>query len=125
MTDHNIRFCTAADGVRIAYATYGSGYPFIWVPGWISHLELDWIFWQPWVEPWSKDYMVVRYDKRGTGLSDRHQEDLSIEARLRDLEAVVDGLKLKRLALYGISEGGPIAIAYAAEHLLRVSHLVL
>jgi class 3 adenylate cyclase len=127
MVDHNIRFCTTSDGVRIAYATYGSGYPFVWVPGWISHLEVDWPLWQAWVEQWANEYgyMIVRYDKRGTGLSDRHQDDLSVEARIRDLEGVVGALKLKQFALYGISEGGPIAIAYAAAHPRRVSHLVL
>src|SRR3989304_2817075 len=127
MAEHNTRFCTTSDGVQIAYATYGSGYPFVWVPGWTTPLELDWPLWQPMVEPWANEYgyMVVRYDKRGTGLSDRNQKDLSVDARTRDLEAVVDALKLTRFALYGISEGGPIAIAYAAKHPQRVSHLVL
>jgi class 3 adenylate cyclase/alpha-beta hydrolase superfamily lysophospholipase len=121
----DIRFCTTSDGVRIAYETYGDGYPFVWVQGWISHLELDWFLRGPEIEEWAQKMMIVRYDKRNTGLSDRGLDDLSVETRVRDLEAVVDALKLKRFALEGESEGGPIAIAYAAKYPRRVSHLLL
>jgi class 3 adenylate cyclase/pimeloyl-ACP methyl ester carboxylesterase len=122
---HDIRFCTTSDGVRIAYATYGSGYPLVWVPGWISHLEIDEFLTGGFIEQWARFLRVVRYDKRGTGLSDRHQADMSVEARTRDLEAVVDALALERFVLNGISEGGPIALNYAAKHPERVSHLVM
>jgi len=122
---HDIRFCTTSDGVRIAYASYGSGYPLVWVPGWISHLELDEFLAGQYIEYWSPKLRLVRYDKRGTGLSDRHQADMSVEARTRDLEAVVDALGLERFALQGVSEGGPIALNYAASHPERVSHLII
>ncbi len=102
----------------------------VWVPGWISHLELSWhnpinraLF-----EGYAQDYTVVRYDKRGTGLSDREhasQSLYSLDARVRDLEAVVDDLKLRRFILRGTSEGGPVAIAYAARYPRKVSHLIL
>ncbi|MDP9236271.1 MAG: adenylate/guanylate cyclase domain-containing protein [Chloroflexota bacterium] len=69
--------------------------------------------------------MIVRYDKRGTGLSDRNLEDYSIDARVRDLEAVVDHLKLRKFSLHGTSDGGPVAIAYAARYPRRVSRLIL
>jgi len=67
----------------------------------------------------------VRYDQRGSGLSDRNRTDFSPDSELRDLETVVDHLGLKRLALLGISMGGPTAVAYAARHPRRVTHLIL
>jgi class 3 adenylate cyclase len=93
----------------------------------VSHLELFWEHppYRDSGEQMARHVTLIRYDKRGTGLSDRRLTDYSVEARLRDLEAVVDDLKLKKLALGGISEGGPVAIAYAAAHPRRVSHLIL
>lgn len=127
--EKQVRFCTASDGVRIAYATYGSGYPLILVPGWVSHLDIDEFLWDSVVEglleATGHSLMVARFDKRGTGLSQRAVPDLSVEARLRDIEAVADALKLRRFALDGISEGGPIATAYAARYPRRVSHLIV
>jgi class 3 adenylate cyclase len=122
-----IRFCTTSDGVRIAFATAGQGPALIQVPGWVSHLELQWAlpdagrFW----ETLARHFFVVAYDKRGTGLSDRDVTDFSLDARLRDLEAVIEHLKLRRVVLYGISEGGQLAIACAVRHPRRVSRLVL
>ena len=66
----------------------------------------------------------IRYDQRGCGLSDRDVTDLSLDAWVGDLEAVVDALGLKRFPLFGMSQGGAVAIAYAARHPERVSHLV-
>jgi class 3 adenylate cyclase len=68
---------------------------------------------------------VVRYDARGTGMSDRHPLDFSMHARLLDLEAVIERLKLTRFAIFGSRHGVPAAIAYAAGHPERVSHLIL
>jgi pimeloyl-ACP methyl ester carboxylesterase len=68
---------------------------------------------------------VVTYDKRGAGLSDRNRIDFSLDSELRDLEAVIDHLKLKRLVLLGLSQGGPTAVAYAAKYPRRVTHLIL
>jgi pimeloyl-ACP methyl ester carboxylesterase len=70
-------------------------------------------------------HLVVQYDGRGFGMSDRGLRDYSLEPRVRDLEAVVDALKLERFALYGISAGGAAAIAYAVRHPERVTRLVL
>ncbi|HUF52433.1 MAG TPA: alpha/beta fold hydrolase [Dehalococcoidia bacterium] len=123
----DIRFCTAPDGVRIAYATVGSGYPLVVSQGWLSHLELDWgidhmrRFW----ETLAERHLVVRYDKRGTGLSDRKVSDYSLGAQVGDLAAVVEALNVRRLAVMGYSQGGPISIAYAHGHQEIVSHLVL
>jgi pimeloyl-ACP methyl ester carboxylesterase/tetratricopeptide (TPR) repeat protein len=123
----HIRFCTASDGVRIAYATVGCGPPLVKAANWLSHLEFDSKspVWRPWIRALSRDHTFVRYDERGCGLSDRAVDELSLDAWVRDLEAAVDALKLERFPLLGISQGGPIAIAYAARHPERVSHLIL
>ena len=122
-----IRFCTSRDGVRIAYAILGDGPPLVRPPGWVSHLELQWE--QPAIrsfnERLARHHTLVSYDKRGTGLSDRNRTDLSVEADLRDLETVIDHLSLKRLALFGASLAGATAVAYAAKHPRRVTHLIL
>ncbi len=125
--EQQIRFCRAADGVRIAYATLGSGPPLVKAANWITHLEFDLQspVWQHWWERLSTGRCLVRYDERGSGLSDWDAEDLSFEAMVRDLEAVVDALSLDRFPLFGISQGGPIAAAYAARHSERVSHLIM
>lgn len=122
-----IRFCRAADGTRIAFATYGKGPPIVRASTWLTHLEFDWQspLWHHWLEGLAEGHSVVRYDERGCGLSDRAVEDLSLQAWVADLEAVVDAAGVERFALLGISHGGPIVIAYAARHPERVSHLVL
>jgi pimeloyl-ACP methyl ester carboxylesterase/DNA-binding winged helix-turn-helix (wHTH) protein len=123
----NIRFCKTADGVRIAYATSGTGPPLVKVANWLSHLEFDWRspVWRHWITELSSHHTYVRYDERGCGLSERDVDEYSVEAWVRDLEAVVDALKLERFPLLGISQGGPVAITYAVRHPERVSHLVL
>ena len=122
-----IRFCTAADGVRIAYATTGEGPPLVKAANWLNHLEFDWQspVWRAWLAEMSRHHTLVRYDERGTGLSDWEVEDLSFEAWVRYLETVVDAVGLERFPLLGSSQGAPIAIAYAVRHPERVSHLVL
>ncbi len=125
--DQDIRFCTTSDGVRIAYAVVGSGPPLVRVLGWFTHLELDWQ--APWVkalvEELGSRYTYIRYDGRGMGLSDRDVEDFSLDALVRDLAAVVDATSYDKVVLEGISQGGPVAIAYAVLHPERVSHLIL
>ena len=122
-----IRFCTAADGTRIAYATSGAGPPLVKVANWLSHLEFDWRspVWRHWLTQLSRDHTLVRYDERGCGLSDRNVDQFSVDAWVSDLEAVVDALDLERFPLLGISQGGPVAMTYAARHPERVSHLIL
>jgi len=123
----DIRFCTTADGTRIAYATVGQGPPLVKAPGWLSHLEYDWesSIWRHWLEELSKDHLLIRFDQRGWGLSDRDVEDISFEAWVSDLEAVVDAVGVQRFALLGRSQGAPPAIEYAARHPERVTQLVL
>ena len=121
-----IRFCRAPDGVRIAYAVHGSGPPMVVDSCWLSHLQYDWQspVWRHYLAEWGRDHTVIRFDERGHGLSDRGVTDHSLEARLGDLEAVVDDAGVDRFALQAMAQGGPVAIAYAAKHPERVSRLV-
>jgi len=125
--EQQIRFCITTDGLRLAYSTVGQGLPLVAPPGWISHQELGWqdpVF-RRFGERLARHHTLVGYDRPGTGLSDRNRTDFSLDSDLRDLETVIDHLKLKRLALLGYSWGGPIAVAYTAKHPRRVSHLIL
>jgi pimeloyl-ACP methyl ester carboxylesterase/DNA-binding CsgD family transcriptional regulator len=122
-----IRFCTSREGVRIAFATAGEGPPLVRVNNWFTHLELDWEspVWRHWSLALAERRMLVRYDPRGSGLSDRDVTEFSLDALVSDLESVVDALKLRRFPLIGLCQGGVIAAAYAARHPDRVSRLVL
>ena len=125
--EQDIRFCTTSDGVRIAYATAGQGPPLVRVLGWFTHLEFESEnpVWRRQHEGMSSLFTYSRYDGRGMGLSDREVSDFSIDANVRDLEAVVDALGVERVAVFGVSQGGPTAIMYAARHPDRVSHLII
>src|SRR5262245_59362427 len=125
MQQPRVQFCTTSDGVKIAYTTIGEGPPLVLVPGWVSHLELNWENTDTRArnEKLANDFTLVQYDKRGTGLSGRDVDDFSLGKRLLDLEAVVDRLELKRYAVRGQSEGGPVAIGLAVDHPDRVTHL--
>jgi pimeloyl-ACP methyl ester carboxylesterase/DNA-binding CsgD family transcriptional regulator len=125
--EQQIRFCTAPDGVRLAYAVHGGGPPLVRAATWLTHLDFDWEspLWRHWVEGLGDGHTVVRYDERGCGLSDREVGDLSLEAWVADLETVVDAAGLDHFALLGVSGGAAVALAYAARHPERLTHLVL
>jgi DNA-binding winged helix-turn-helix (wHTH) protein/alpha-beta hydrolase superfamily lysophospholipase len=125
--DQEIRFCTTADGHRLAYATIGEGPPLVRAAHWITHLDYDWHspVWRHWLEGLAQGRTLVRYDERGCGLSDHDVRDLSMDALVQDLETVVDALELDRFPLLGVSQGGPVAMAYADRHPDRVSRLIL
>ena len=122
-----IRFCRSSDGSKIAYARHGEGPPLVVAACWLSHLQFDWEspVWRHWVQRLGEISTMVRYDERGFGLSDWEVDDFSFEARIADLEAVVDDAGLERFALLGMAQGGQVAIAYAARHPDRVSRLIL
>lgn len=122
-----VAFCRSADGTRIAYASSGRGYPLVKAGHWLTHLEHDWHspIWRPFLDQLNRQFQVVRYDQRGNGLSEWQVGDLSLERFVEDLEAVIEASGLDRFALYGTSQGAPIATAYACRHPERVSHLVL
>jgi pimeloyl-ACP methyl ester carboxylesterase/DNA-binding winged helix-turn-helix (wHTH) protein len=125
--EQRIRFCTAPDGVRIAFATSGAGPVLVKPANWLTHLEYDWEspVWRHWLRELSRRFTLIRYDERGSGLSDHEVDDLSFDSWVRDLETVVDAAGLDRFPLLGISQGCAVAIAYAVRHPERVSRLVL
>jgi pimeloyl-ACP methyl ester carboxylesterase/DNA-binding CsgD family transcriptional regulator len=121
-----VRFCRAPDGVRIAYARHGSGPPLVIATCWLSHLQFDWLspVWRHFLRDLGRIATVIRYDERGHGLSDWEVGDFGLEARIADLQAVVDDAGLDRFALMAMSQGGPVSIAYAVRHPERVSRLL-
>jgi class 3 adenylate cyclase/pimeloyl-ACP methyl ester carboxylesterase len=125
--EQQIRFCTTSDGVRIAYVTLGSGQPLVFVPSWVSPLK--YAEHDPRVASHNNELAARRqyilYDRRGTGMSDRDVCDFSRGSLVKDLEAVIDHLKLRRMALSTLDVGGPIAVEYAFRHPQTVSHLIL
>ena len=94
---------------------------------WLTNLEHDWAspVWKHWLTVLGERFTVVRYDDRGSGLSDRSPADISLGAWLADLEAVVDAAGLDRFSLFGMSQAGAIAIAYAHAHPERVDNVII
>ena len=121
-----LRFCRSADGAQIAYAVHGTGPPLVVDACWLSHLQYDWQspVWRHYLQEWGAYSTVIRFDERGHGLSDRNVTDHSLEARVADLEAVVDGSGVDRFVLLAMAQGGPVAISYAARHPDRVAALI-
>jgi len=123
-----IQYAKTSDGVNIAFWTLGEGMPVVEMPaGEFSHIQLEWqtSHMRGWYEGLAKKRMLVHYDGRGRGLSDRDATDYSLEAEMLDLKAVVDRLGLDRFALIGLFGHGPVAINYAVQHPEQVSHLIL
>lgn len=122
-----IRFCRGKDGVRIAYASHGTGPPLLVVSCWLSHLQYDWSspVWRHFLDDLGAFTSLYRYDERGFGLSDWAVSDFSLDARVTDLETLVDDIGLDRVSLLGMSGGAPVAMAYAARHPERVDRLVV
>jgi class 3 adenylate cyclase/pimeloyl-ACP methyl ester carboxylesterase len=122
-----IRYCRTTDGVRLAYAISGHGPPLVKTGNWLSHLEYDWDspVWRPFLLGLSKNHRLVRYDPRGTGLSDWDVADISLEAWVNDLATVVDAAGVDRFPLFGLSQGCAVSIAYSVRHPERVSRLIL
>lgn len=122
-----VQFATTEDGVRVAYTVSGSGPPLFWLPHFLaSNVQLEWEFPQQYVYGWlGQHFTVVRFDCRGLGLSDRDVDDISLEARFRDLRAVAGKLHFDRFALVGIEGGGNLASAFAAAYPQCTSHLAL
>jgi predicted ATPase/pimeloyl-ACP methyl ester carboxylesterase/DNA-binding SARP family transcriptional activator len=122
-----IRHCRAPDGARLAYATSGAGLPIVRAAHWLSHLEYDWNspVWRHWIDALSRKNLFIRYDERGNGLSEWNVEDLSFEAMVSDLAAIIDASGLRRVFLLGLSQGAAVSIAYAIRHPERVAGLIL
>jgi pimeloyl-ACP methyl ester carboxylesterase/DNA-binding winged helix-turn-helix (wHTH) protein len=121
---------TVSDGLHIAYQVTGGGageVDIVLISGFVSHLELDW------ADPRHAHFLdrlgrcgrLIRFDKRGTGMSDRPLGLPDLETRMHDVLAVMDAVESRRAVLCGYSEGGPMAILMAATHPERVSSLIL
>jgi class 3 adenylate cyclase len=122
-----VRFARNED-VSIAYQVVGEGpHDLLMIPGWISHLALDWEepTWVRWCERMTSFARLVRFDKRGTGLSDRPPGVPTLETRMEDARAVLDAVGLERAHVMGWSEGGQLAVLLAVTHPERVQSLVL
>jgi pimeloyl-ACP methyl ester carboxylesterase len=121
-----IRYARSGD-VQIAYQVTGDGpLDIVMAPGTVSHLDLMWehpVFRRS-IEAWSAVARIVRFDKRGTGLSDRPTEAATLEERTDDIRAVMDAVGLERAVIYGGSEGGQMACLFAAIYPERTVALV-
>src|SRR5213593_564333 len=109
-----MQYATTADGVRIAYGTAGKG-PYIVRAASLPfcHAQMEWAQGSDFFDRLTENWTIVQFDPRGTGLSDRNPEDLSLEARIMDLQAVVDRIGLERFVLHAVGWSGPMAITYA------------
>jgi pimeloyl-ACP methyl ester carboxylesterase/DNA-binding CsgD family transcriptional regulator len=125
--EHRVSFTTSFDGTRIAFAIAGDGPPLVKVGNYMGHVEYDWDspVWAHWLEELTRDHTLIYYDERGSGLSDWNAEDVSFEAWVRDLEAVVDATGLQRFPLFAMSQAGAVAVAYAAQHPDKVTRLIV
>jgi pimeloyl-ACP methyl ester carboxylesterase/DNA-binding CsgD family transcriptional regulator len=123
--EQEIRFC-AAGRSRVAYATVGAGPPLLLPALWAGHLELEWSFpeYRAFIGALARRRTVIRYDRLGTGLSDR-EPDPAMDAELATMAAVLDALGVAETSLLGISWGAAAGVAFAAERTERVRSLVL
>ncbi len=123
-----IQYARTTDGVSIAFGTMGEGMPLVCMIGPpFSHVQLEWRLSdiRSWAERIGRGKRLIRYDPRGTGLSEGKVTDYSLDGYLRDLEAVVEHLGLRSFSLFAIHMAGMVAVSYAARHPERVSHLIL
>ena len=123
----HVRFVETSRGARIAFSVEGNGPPLVVLPPWTSHLagEMALSGHKPFHDLLTEAHTVVRYDRWGTGLSDRDRTDFAPERDIEILAELADHLKLRRFTLLGPSHGGPLAVTYAVRQPRRVSHLVL
>ena len=123
-----IQYAQTKDGVSIAHYAMGEGKPLVYMTAWpYQHLQLEWQYptFTDIYEPILEKRKLIRFDGRGSGLSEMSVSDYSLEARLMDLESVAERLGLETFDLLGHQSSGPLAIAYAARNPDRLSHLVL
>ena len=123
-----IRYVRATDGVQLAWAEAGTGPVIVKAANWLTHLEYEWEspVWRHWMRFFSDHFRFVRYDERGCGMTDPNIGDLSVERWVEDLEDIIAAADVREpFSLLGISQGGPICVAYAVKHPERVSYLIL
>jgi class 3 adenylate cyclase/pimeloyl-ACP methyl ester carboxylesterase len=125
--DPRVQYARTTDGVNIAFWRIGAGTAVIDMGQPPTHIEMEWRLApiRAWYERFARYHEFVRFDTRGCGLSDRDIDEYSLETIVRDLESVVDNLKLGRFVLIGAINSSAAAIAYAARHVDRVDRLIL
>ena len=124
----SIRYLKTRDGVKLAWAALGQGPALVKAANWLSHLtyDLESPIWRHWIEFLSQHYRLIRYDERGSGMSDWEAADLSPARWGEDLEAVIEASNPgEQFVLLGISQGAAAAITYAVRHPERISRLIL
>lgn len=123
----SVRFFAGPGGHRIAFTMHGAGPPLVCPAWWVSHVERDWLdpHFSAFFEALGEHRTVLRWDRRGAGLSDRDRSEYELAEEVEVLSALVDHLELDRFALFGVSCGGPPSITYAARHPERVTQLIL
>jgi pimeloyl-ACP methyl ester carboxylesterase/DNA-binding winged helix-turn-helix (wHTH) protein len=125
--DQEIRYFTTSDGVRLAYTIGGDGAPLVRAIDWINHLDFEWK--NPFLRHWFSEIMrhntFMRYDQRGSGLSDWNVDDFSFERSVNDFEELIEETGFDKFSIMGSCQGGAIAISYAVRHPERVSKLIL
>lgn len=123
-----VRYARSGD-VSIAYQVTGEGNPIdlVFAPGTVSHLALAWDrpLARKQIERLSRFARLIRFDKRGTGMSDRMAKVATLEERTDDIRAVMDGAKSERAVIFGASEGGSMACLFAATHPDRTRSLIV
>ncbi len=124
----HVRYLNASDGTRLAWAESGAGPVVVKAANWLTHLEYEWDspVWKHWLQFFSAQYRLVRYDERGCGMSDWKGGDLSLDQWVADLEMVIDAARPDGpVTLFGISQGSAACIKYAIRYPERVSRMVL
>jgi pimeloyl-ACP methyl ester carboxylesterase/DNA-binding CsgD family transcriptional regulator len=123
-----VRYVHTSDGLRLAWGESGSGQPLVRAATWLTHLEydLDSPVWVHWLSFFSEHFRFIRYDERGSGMSDWDVRNLSLDRRVDDLETVIDAAGLDEpFTLLGMSQGASVSISYALRHPERVARMVL
>jgi pimeloyl-ACP methyl ester carboxylesterase/DNA-binding winged helix-turn-helix (wHTH) protein len=122
-----VNYCRSIDGVSIAHARVGSGYPLVITGSWMTHLQEDWKNpgWGEYLRYLANDYELIRYDQRGNGMSDWDNVEIEFDRMVDDLEAVIDSYEHEKVAIFGPSQAAAVSIAYASRHPDKVSHLIL
>ena len=124
----HIRYVSATDGTRLAWAESGDGPVVVKAANWLTHLEYEWEspVWKHWLTFFSEHSRFIRYDERGCGMSEWRGDDLSVERWTADLESVIDAARPDApVTLLGISQGGVACIRYAIQHPERVARIIL
>lgn len=125
--DQQIQFFTTSDGVRIAYSIGGQGSALVRAIHWLNHLDFEWRTppRRQWLSSVMQHNTLLRYDQRGSGLSDWNISDFSFERSVRDFEELVDAAGLEKFAISGGCQGAAVGIAYAVRHPERVTKLII